>query len=176
MTQEEAFQWFDGLEPVSPDELIGIWRGAEIETGHPMDGLLRAMDWFGKDVRSLEEVHPLLLANSNGNTYSGNPGLLPLGAFMSAPRLLVRALFAVVSPFVHTKKGRARLCVREYRGRRTAVMQYDQKPIFDAFARISRQTILGVSDIKWVRGMGYFFTLTKVQKHEGIESPHALRL
>ena len=161
MTQEEAFHWFDDLQPVTPDELIGVWRGAEIETGHPMDGLLGAMGWFGKDIRSRDEVYPLLLTGSGGNTYAGNPGLLPLGAFMSAPRSLVRTLFTVVSPLVHTRKGRARLQVREYRGKRTTVMQYDQKPIYDAFARIGDDAILGVSDIEWMRKVGYFFILTK---------------
>jgi len=162
MSQEQAFAWFDRLAPVRPEELTGIWRGTEIATGHPMDGLLGAIGWFGKEIRSQEEVHPLLFAGNRGKTFSGNPGLMPLTALISAPRLLIKMLFAVASPFIHTKKGRGRLCIREYRGKNTTVMQYDQKPILDAFVRIDDHSILGVSDMKWTRQTGYFFTLTKV--------------
>ena len=74
MTQEEAFELFDTLDPVNPDELVGIWRGDEIATGHPMDGLLGAMGWFGKEFRGKDEVYPLLMADSHGETFSINPG------------------------------------------------------------------------------------------------------
>jgi hypothetical protein len=162
MSQTQAFEFFDSLESVTPVELTGKWKGAEIKTGHPMDGLLNASRWYGKNILSEENVHPLLFTGIFGNIFSGNPGLLPLEAFTSAPRTLIKILFTVVSPFIHTKKARARLRVQEYRGKVTAVMLYDQKPIIDIFARINKNTILGVTDAKWAHSMGYFFTLTRV--------------
>jgi hypothetical protein len=161
MTQGQAFAWFDDLAPVLPCELSGIWRGEEILTGHPMDGMLSAADWFGKFFRNPQDVDPLLFSKNNGATFSGNPGLLPLETFMLLPRPLIKTLFSIVSPFLHTKKGRARLYLREYRGKYTTIMQYDQKPIIDVFARISNDKILGLCDVEWVAEMGYFFTLTK---------------
>ncbi|MDR0294274.1 MAG: DUF4334 domain-containing protein [Oscillospiraceae bacterium] len=159
MSQEEAFSLFDSLAPVLPDTLPGVWKGAEIRTGHPMDGLLDATRWYGKDIQSGENVHPLLFTGITGRVFSGNPGMLPLEAFTPAPRCLVTILFTMISPFIHTSKGRARLRIQEYRGRNTAVMIYDQKPLIDAFARIDEDTILGVTDAKWAHDKGYFFTL-----------------
>lgn len=162
MSQVQAFKWFDSLEPVMPSELAGIWRGEEILTGHPMDGLLSAARWYGKEFLNPQEVHPLLFSRNKGDPFSGNPGLLPLKTFMPAPRPLIKTLFTVVSPFLHTKKGRARLYFQEYRGKLTTIMHYDQKPIIDAFAKISKGKILGLCDVAWVAEMGYFFILTKL--------------
>ena len=167
---------FDTLDPVNPDELVGIWRGDEIATGHPMDGLLGAMGWFGKEFRGKDEVYPLLMAGSHGETFSINPGLLPLSVFMSAPRALIKVLFSVVSPLVHTRKGRASLCVQEFHGKRTAAMRYDQKPIIDAFARFGDDSVLGVTDFGRMSTRNYFFTLTKVAAQEargGLICAHA---
>lgn len=41
-TTEGALELFDASEPVDPDFMIGTWRGAELPTGHPLDGLLEA--------------------------------------------------------------------------------------------------------------------------------------
>ncbi|MEL6733484.1 MAG: GXWXG domain-containing protein, partial [Bacteroidota bacterium] len=45
---DEALVFFDSLPPVSLDFMWGEWEGAELPTGHPMDGLLGATGWYGK--------------------------------------------------------------------------------------------------------------------------------
>lgn len=42
MTTSEALDVFDAAEAVEPEFMIGTWHGAELPTGHPMDGLLAA--------------------------------------------------------------------------------------------------------------------------------------
>ncbi|MEB3303574.1 MAG: GXWXG domain-containing protein, partial [Cyanobacteriota bacterium] len=48
----EALALFDELDPVTPEELIGSWRGEGFATGHPLDGLLEAWHWQGKRFES----------------------------------------------------------------------------------------------------------------------------
>ena len=38
-TTEKALQWFDELEPVNVDFMLGRWQGSGLHTSHPMDGL-----------------------------------------------------------------------------------------------------------------------------------------
>ena len=162
-TQQEAFAWFDTLEPVETGLLQGKWRGTEMPTGHPMDGMLAASGWWGKDISGTKSVHPLLFADLFHHVFSGNPGMLPLRAFMRATRFLVRVLFILVSPFIHTKKPRASLIGVNYRGKATTAMVYDQLPVMDIFAKIDDHMIVGVTELKWVADMGYFFLLSRVE-------------
>ena len=46
--------------------MLGTWRGAELPTGHPMDGLLAASGWWGKRFDDDESVHPLLFPTPDG--------------------------------------------------------------------------------------------------------------
>jgi len=39
---EEALKFFDELESVNLEFMIGRWQGYEFPTNHPMDGLLKA--------------------------------------------------------------------------------------------------------------------------------------
>ncbi|WP_350227103.1 GXWXG domain-containing protein [Barrientosiimonas endolithica] len=43
----DALALFDGLAALEPAALRGTWRGAEVPTGHPMDGLLALTGWWG---------------------------------------------------------------------------------------------------------------------------------
>lgn len=36
VSQKEAFNFFDQLEPVKSADMIGGWKGEELITGHPM--------------------------------------------------------------------------------------------------------------------------------------------
>lgn len=55
----------------------------------------------------------------------------------------------------------------DYRGKASASMIYDQKPIIDIFRKIDEDTMLGVMDIKnFPSEKSYFFYLKRVQKQE----------
>lgn len=164
MTPEQAFELFDSLEPVTMEELVkvGTWRGAEIITGHPMDGLLTAASWYGKKFEADGGIHPLLFKGANGKIYSGDVAKFPLKAFISFPRPLIKILFFFFSPLIHTKKACTQYWNVEYRGKRTAAMVYDKLPIVEIFVRIDSNTLLGATVSKWGPPSSvYFFTISK---------------
>lgn len=159
ITQEQGWKFFDRLEPVEAESLRGQWKGSELVSGHPMDGMLAASGWYGKYFAGTEEVYPLLFEKRNGELFAADPGLFPLRVAQRLPRGVVRVLFSLMTPFIRTKKSGARNRMMQYRGRQTAVMIYDRQPVLDIFARVDENTLLGVSDFKWEHGLGYFFVL-----------------
>ena len=48
-TTEKGLQWFDELEPVNLDFMLGRWQGCGLRTNHPMDGFLEVSSWYGKE-------------------------------------------------------------------------------------------------------------------------------
>jgi hypothetical protein len=36
------------LAPIEPRDLVGLWKGRGIPAGHPFDGVLENLGWFGK--------------------------------------------------------------------------------------------------------------------------------
>jgi len=57
-TTEIALQLFDALDPVSLDFMLGRWQGSGLQTNHPMDGLLEASNWYGKELSILRMSTP----------------------------------------------------------------------------------------------------------------------
>ena len=70
---EQALTFFDELEEVDLEFMIGRWQGAEFPTNHPMDGLLEASGWYGKEFVDAEFVHPLLFSDGNNNIFKVEP-------------------------------------------------------------------------------------------------------
>ena len=59
-TTDAASELFDSLPAVDPEFMIGTWRGAEMPTGHPIDGALAAR--FTRHLcHVLEDVRRLVL-------------------------------------------------------------------------------------------------------------------
>lgn len=147
---EQALKFFDELDPVDLEFMKGRWKGYEISTGHPMDGLLELTGWYGKLFKNPEEVHPLLFyAQNRSALFSANPGLMPLKLSMKLPKSKVLgSLITLLRPIFQTKKARARMRVVEYRGKLTGAMVYDQKAIIDVFVKIDDNTMLGSMDMK----------------------------
>src|SRR4051812_26668448 len=88
LTTAAALAYFDRQHPVSPDALPGRWRGVEVPTGHPFDGLLASHGWYGKEFLDTERVHPLLFADRAGTPHPVDPTLAPLTLLRRHPRLL----------------------------------------------------------------------------------------
>lgn len=166
VTQKEAFAFFDSLQEADISLFHGKWKGKELTTGHPMDGLLKSTNWYGKYFVDEENAYPLLFQKGNKKLFAANPGCLPLKQFEHVNRRIVSVIFKLVTPFIQTKKSSARLREIQYRGKITTAMIYDQKPFFDIFGMVDKDTMLGISDLKWEHELGYFFVIERT-KGEG---------
>jgi len=160
---EEAFAFFDGLPPVRAEELVGRWRGRELATGHPMDGLLVASGWYGKQFDGVDDVHPLLFATPGGTPFAVDPRRVPMSLAGRVPAATVargRGLLGALKPLLRTSRPAARLRNLEHRGVVTAAMVYDHLPIIDVFRQVDVDTLLGVMDLR-AEPTPYFFVLTR---------------
>ena len=162
---EAALEHFDSLPPVTTTSLHGVWRGSGVPTGHPLDGVLEHLGWYGKKFDDDERVHPLLFRTRRGLT-SINPARVPFDVVLGAAPLLHGApaagLFALARPLMSTRRPRARLRDVRYRGVVSAGMVYDDVPVIDAFRSVDDDTVLGAMD---ARGMPqpYLFQLHRVR-------------
>ena len=161
-TAAEAEAFFDSLPAVRPETLTGRYAGRELATGHPMDGLLEASGWYGKQFDDLDHVHPLLFRDLSGAIFPVEPRKVPLGIVPRVPAAVVarsRPAVGALKPVLRTRKHRARLRAVEHRGVVTAAMVYDHLPIIDFFRRVDADTLLGVMDLRG--SVPYFFVLTR---------------
>jgi len=165
-TTAAALALFDAAPPVTTEFMIGTWRGAELPTDHPLDGVLAASGWWGKQFVDGETVHPLLFPTPGGDAlWAFNPILaLPgLSAVGKIPALKGRNHFGAISAMrrvLRTRTPKARLRTTEFRGVASATMIYDQLPINDVFRKLSDDSVLGAMDLRGLR-RPYFFALTR---------------
>jgi len=159
-TVQEGLAIFDQLPPVTLDFMKGQWKGFEIATGHPIEGLLEASGWYGKLFENQEDVHPLLIYSLNKKSvFPINPALVPLGIPIPKVKAL-KVIITLFKPVLKTRKGKARMRMIEYRGKVTGTMAYDAKGIFDHFAKIDGNSMLGVMELKG-SSQPYFFVLER---------------
>ncbi|MDX2937795.1 DUF4334 domain-containing protein [Streptomyces ipomoeae] len=123
------------LDTVRPEEILGEWKGDEFDTGHPANGQLQQVGWYGKTFVSPMDAKPLICRDENGELYSNTE----LG------------------------KGEASLWVVEFRGESTATMVYDGQPVFDHFKRVDDNTLMGIMNGKDIPADGpyYYFILDR---------------
>ena len=79
-TAEAGLAFFDSLPAVRPDDMTGEWRGTELPSGHPLDGLLAAYGWYGKRFSDKDRVDPLLFMDAGEVRAMRGPGPLPPAA------------------------------------------------------------------------------------------------
>jgi len=160
----DALAFFDGLPAVPVGEMLGRWRGSGLPTGAPLDGLLEAYGWYGKEFVDAETVHPLLFRDRTGRPRPVDPALVPLNVLRTAPGVahsrVLRRVFPGVRPLLWTAKPKARLRAVEHRRVLTAAMVYDALPIIDVFRRVADDRVLGLMDM---RGLPepFFFLLDR---------------
>lgn len=163
-TTAAALELFDSRPAVETDFMLGTWHGAELPTGHPLDGLLAATGWWGKHFKDCETVHPLLFPTADGTgLWPLNPALAfaGLGVATRLPALgRLAGLVTALKPALRAGGPKARLRTTRYRGVDTATMIYDQVPINDVFRSIDDRTVLGAMDLRGVR-RPYFFVLQR---------------
>jgi hypothetical protein len=148
----DALAFFDSLPTLAPDEIVGRWRGSGLPTGSPLDGLLEAYGWYGKEFLGVESAHPLLFRTRGGRPRPVDPAFLPLGLLRDYAGLahlsLLRTAFGGVRPLLYTNRPKARLRTVEHRGVDTAAMIYDALPIIDFFRRVGDDVLLGAMDMR----------------------------
>jgi len=150
-TTAEALALFDRLEPVDMEFMFGQWKGSSFETGHPMDGLLEAANWYGKAFVSLDCVHPLLFTDGSGEIFkvAPNPQMMKLALRLPIPKNeSVRPMYALLTSLLKTEQSQARLRMMEHRGKVSATMIYDHLPIHDVFRKVDENTLMGLMDYK----------------------------
>lgn len=160
----DALELFDSRPAVETGSMIGTWRGAELPTGHPLDGMLEASGWWGKHFRDSEYVQPLLFPTTDGSAlWPLNPVLAfaGLGVATKIPGLKKQNFatpIAALKPALKARGPKARLRTTRYRGVDSATMLYDQLPINDVFRQLDDDTVLGAMDLRGMKAP-YFFVL-----------------
>lgn len=156
----EALALFDALPPVEPAAMLGTWRGAELASGHALDGLLTALGWHGKTVHDADRVDPLLFRGRGGRLVALDPAPLPVRLVLALPRLargpLGRGCFALVRPLLATRRPAARLRRRSWRGVDSAAMIYARKPIVDHFRQAGPQALVGAMEMEGMKAPFFF--------------------
>ncbi len=156
----DMLEVYDELPPPATAFMFGRWKGYEIATGHQMDGLLVPSGWYGKVFVNEEEVHPLVFfGNGRKELYAVNPKNIPLGVRFPKSDFL-GTMMKLARPFLQTNKSKARLRMVEHRGKVRATMLYDDKAIYDHFAIIDDNTVLGCMDLKSV-AQPYFWVMER---------------
>ena len=148
----DVLAFADRLPGVAVGELVGRWHGAELPTGSPLDGLLSAHHWWGKEVLDVDTVHPLLFPDRAGRPRPVDPAPAPLTVLRRAPALATgrpaRLAFAAVRPLLTTRRPTARVRPIVHRGVPTAALVYDRLPVVDAFRRVGPDLLLGLMDMR----------------------------
>jgi hypothetical protein len=158
----QALAVFDRLDPLPVEAALGQWRGADVPTGHLLDGMLPAFGWAGKDLRDAEAAFPLLFEHGDA-VIAIEPKVLPvrLAAHCRVHRSRwVRAAFEAVKPVLRTTRPSARLRMTQCRGRSSATLLYDALPIRDVFRRVDDDCLLGLMDCRYFDAP-FFFVLER---------------
>ncbi|WP_040863235.1 DUF4334 domain-containing protein [Nocardia niigatensis] len=125
-----------GLDTVRAEDILGEWKGAAFQTGHPLCRALARSRWYGKTFVSLSQVKPLICRAEDGTLFSDTA----LG-------------------------GEASLWNVEFRGEVTATMVYDGRPVFDHFKRLDETTLMGIMngrpDLVLADGRHFYFLLER---------------
>ncbi|VUC32744.1 unnamed protein product [Clonostachys rosea] len=134
LKESEVQEVYDQLPPVSPDAMIGKWKGGSFNTGHPTHEQLTTFKWAGKDFRSVNDVDPIMGWDEKGG----------------------RNWFS--------DYGHASLREVKFRGVVSTAMIYDKFPIIDSFRHVSDGVVMGAMDNKDLSDAGtYYFYLTKLE-------------
>lgn len=149
LSAQEALALFDRLTPCEEHILRGRWVGREIYTGHPLDGSLSNVSWYGKQFDGPDAVHPLVVADREGNPFPLNPAVVPM-LLISHPvrtpdwvKSLMPWVMAGLRPAVSARGHGARLDMVTHRGVTTTAMAYTDRPVVDIFRAVNDDIVLG---------------------------------
>lgn len=165
--QQSALEAFRSLPPIQPRELVGLWKGRGVPAGHPFDGILENLDWFGKRFTADMRADALLFRSGDRRLVAIDPARIPLGLalrFHNVGRTrAARNLFSYLQRHLRAKGPVASLTTMVFSGVESAAMVYDDQPIVDHFRRIDSRSIMGAMTISG-DGRIYFFELEQVDE------------
>jgi hypothetical protein len=160
---DEALKLFDELEPVDLEFMMGRWKGSGFHTNHPMDGLLEAANWYGKEFIDPDCVHPLLFLDGNKKIFKVAPNPTAMNLVLRFPvpqNKVMKFLFNLMNSMLKTEESKARIRMMEHRQKISATMIYDNLPIHDIFRKVDDNTVLGLMDFKGMK-QPFFFLLNR---------------
>lgn len=167
MNQQTVFEEFRHLQAIAPVELVGLWKGRGVATGHPFDGVLENLGWFGKRFAPDLRADALLFRSSERRLTAVDPSLIPLGLAIRFHRFgktrTARNLFSYLRGRLRAQGPVATLRFLPFDGVSSAAMVYDHKPITDHFRRIDADTVMGMMVIKG-DDRRFFFELERVKE------------
>ncbi|TWF49483.1 uncharacterized protein DUF4334 [Neorhizobium alkalisoli] len=163
--QSTTIAWFNSLPPISPAELIGLWRGEGIPSGHPLDGVLENLNWFGKRFHADLRADALLFQWRPGRLVPLDPRRIPIRAALKLATFgktpVAKNWFSYLHQMIRASGTTASVKLRMIDDGETAAMVYDTKPIVDFFRRIGDDEIAGMMIIEQDQRR-YFFRLHRV--------------
>ena len=163
--QQTALETFRRLPPIEPHEMVGLWKGRGIPAGHPFDGVLENLGWFGKRFTPDMRADALLFRFGERRLVAIDPARIPLRLalrFHDVGRVRVaRNLFSYLQRGMRARGPVASLKTIVFAGVESAAMVYDDQPIVDYFRRIDDERIMGAMTIRGDNRI-YFFELACV--------------
>jgi hypothetical protein len=164
--QDEATRWFRSLEAVQPEDLVGLWKGAGHPSGHPMDGVLDNLHWYGKRFHPDMRADALLFEGEPGRLVAVDPKFFPIRLASTFARFgrSARAwgLFSRIRARVRAQGTTASLQTKMDEGVMTAAMVYDRQPIVDLFRRVDETQVAGMMVVE-NDTRRFFFRLTRTE-------------
>ncbi|MDK4741226.1 DUF4334 domain-containing protein [Rhizobium sp. CNPSo 3464] len=163
-SQAEAFDYFDSLSVTSVTELAGLWRGHGVACGHPLDGILENLGWYGKRFTADHRADALLFAVGPHRLVAIDPEMIPLKLVLRFHRFgrtrIARSWFSYLQKMWRANGPVASLRPMFFRGKTSAAMVYDGQPIIDHFRKIDDDRLLGAMVVGG-DSRHYFFVLTR---------------
>ena len=163
--QHTALEEFGSLPPIAPRELVGLWKGHGIPTGHPFDGVLENLGWFGKRFTPDMRADALLFRSGDQRLVAIDPKWIPLRLalrFHDVGRMRVASnLFSYLQRRLRARGPVASLKTMVFGRVESAAMVYDDQPIVDHFRQIDAERIMGAMTTKGDERI-YFFELQRV--------------
>ncbi|CCM78344.1 DUF4334 domain-containing protein [Rhizobium mesoamericanum] len=163
----QTLEAFRSLPPVQPRELVGLWKGRGIQSGHPFDGVLENLGWFGKRFTSDMRADALLFRAGERRLIAINPKWIPLRLALRFHGLgrtrIARNLFSYLQRRLRARGPVASVKTMMFGGVESAAMAYDDQPIVDHFRRIDERRVMGAMTIPGEARV-YFFELERVDE------------
>jgi hypothetical protein len=167
---EDPLDRFRRLPPVMPREMVGLWAGRGIPSGHSFDGVLENLGWFGKRFTDDLRADALLFRVGRRRLIPLDPSFIPLRLALRHHRVgrtrAARNLFSYLVPRLRARGPVAALRTLAFEGVSSAAMVYDAQPVVDHFRRIDDRRLMGVMTIR-DDGRLYFFELERIDEAEG---------
>ena len=162
---QNALDEFQSLLPVEPREMIGLWSGRGIPSGHPFDGVLENLGWFGKRFTPDMRADALLFRFDERRLIPIDPARIPLRLALRFHKIgrmrAAKNLFSYLQRGFRAKGPVASLKTMSFQGVASAAMVYDDQPIVDHFRKIDERRIMGAMTIQ-ADDQIYFFELERV--------------